>query len=126
MSDNCKCVLVDGSCPACLDKINPVADLYLKAMLEFFAKIEWIAEAHKPCLSCMVRHADDWAADFVTRTFPRISDDLRRLLYEKLIGALVTHGVTTVAKSANSYKDAMEGARNAKKAQAALLGAGGA
>jgi hypothetical protein len=99
----CECVLVDGSCPACLDKIRPIADLYLKATLEFFAKIEWIAAAHKPCAACMVRHADDWAADFITRTFVQLPDDLRKKLYDQLAVILLSKGVTTLAKTQAAY-----------------------
>ena len=100
----CKCVLVDGSCPACLETLGPIADLYLKAALEFFAKVEWIATAHKTCPACMTRHADDLGASFVTRAFGYLSDPLRKELYEKLVVILLSKGAVSLAKTQAAYE----------------------
>ena len=96
---SCKCVLVKGACPACLDKLVSITDLYLKAVLEFMAKMEWIAEAHKVCQPCVHRHADDLGAAFVTRAFGHLSDDLRNTLYARLVETLISVGVTDVTKT---------------------------
>lgn len=100
----CTCILVDNKCSVCLDKLMPVSDLYLKAMLEFFAKIEWIAAAHQPCSDCMVRHADDFGANFVTQVFPKMSDGLRQEIYEKLVLILLAKGADSVAKTKEAYQ----------------------
>ena len=101
----CTCALEDGRCPACWGLLSKAVELYQKATLEFFGRIEWIAASMRPpCKPCIQAHADDLAEKVVVEVFSKLDRPQREEMWTKLVVTLLHQGVTSFPKTAAAYR----------------------
>ena len=106
----CTCAKTEGRCAPCLERLKPIADQFLKALLEFYAKVEWIGAANKPiCRTCLRENGDDLGAMMVRDVLSKLDHQLQAETYSKLTLTLMSFGVTTLKKTQEAFEQLKPG-----------------